>query len=236
MQDYYKWLDETNGIVPELGRPSFNNILYLAELMWGREINGRINVEDMSRIQSHIELNQDENGLYKPKNSHDNMTALVFLCLYFNLLYINEMSLGAMLKKVWYRPWDAIFYMWALSGKIGRFFLAPLMLLVFGHIAYAIVKKHKVRPKLHERVWWTLTGKPYELRYMQNDGKILGMLKCAVLKDQYPATVRFLHGLYIRHMGAEYPYVAFYNYFQPKDHPVILEWRMAARTGRDPLK
>jgi len=223
------------GLTPERGKESFNNILYLLEYLVARQINGTLTSYELDLMRRHFDLTVDSNGLYTPKNSHDNLTAKLCACLIFHFYDLQDMKLSVMLKQVWYRPWDAAFYIYYLAPKPIRWILKPLIYITFIQIAIAIIKKHKVRPKLHERILWTLQGKAYKLRRMQNDGKILGLIKLITLKGAYPRITRFLRGLYLRYVGPEYGYTLMYNYFYEKDHPVILEWRQLVRTGRDPL-
>ena len=238
MKRYEAYLDNSFGIAPAIGQPSFNNVLYSMELMLGRKINGKLDHRDESYLHSHVQQNKDKNGLYAPKNSHDNMTALCCYSTLFMPSNLKQMSWLTMVKETnIIRIWDTIFYSYLKAPKLIKIVLYPLVFVTLLQIVQAIIKKVKIRPKLHERIWWTITGKEYTLRYYQNDGKILGLLKLLCLKrNGFGWIIPIFKRLYIKRLSKEYMYVMMYNYFQDKTHPIIREWKQAAVLERDPLE
>lgn len=239
--EYIKYLDETNGVMPEswmTAKDSFNNVVYHTHLLISREVNGKLSKADLDIFRSHLEQTKDKDGLYKPKNSKDNLVAKTAACYNYKLVHeLNDMKLMPMVLSSYLNPWDAFFYMHCKSPKWLQILLFPLILLTYLQMWVAIAKKHKVRPKFHERVLWTLQGKKYELRYYMNDGKQLSILKSYALRKDYPLLTKFIRSRFLKRFNnnKSYPYIMFTAFFKDKSHPVIFEYKLAAEFDREVL-
>ena len=74
-----EYVDETCGVRPAPNHPSFNNVIYTAWYLIARERQGKLNKPDIDAMMKHLTENDDRHGLYKPKNSHDNITYKMIL-------------------------------------------------------------------------------------------------------------------------------------------------------------
>lgn len=219
-----EYLDETYGIRPEKNRASFNNILYLLEYLLAIKKQGKLTKKHLDWWKAHWELNKDENGLYKPKNSKDNLYAKIMGDLL--LLGHSEIPLKSVLKHI-DRFTDLMLWTVALGSRKLNMALSPLLLFIVVPVIYSFAKKHKIRPKIHERILWTLQGKKYSLTYHQNDGKILYSIALQALESKS----LFLKGLrkigeFIlkKRYGEKYFQILMNNYFIEEEHPIRIEW------------
>ena len=241
IKDYKNYLSESYGIVPEAGftdKNSFNNIVYHAHLLFGRALNLRLTGEDINLLRHHMELQEDAHGLYKPKNSKDNLIAKVAVCSKFGLPELKRMSLWRMVLSSYLNPWDAVFYMYCCGNRVIRALSYPLIPFLYLQMWWAILKKHKVRPKIWQRIWWTLTGKPYTKQFFVNDGKHLALLKAFTLKNKFPMLTRITRHSYLKRYNGnrDYEYIIFYGLYRDKNHPTIAEFKIAANFNRELLK
>ena len=207
-----EYIDETYGIKPAPNTDSFNNIIFLAWYMIARKQNGDFDNVDFDSMLKHLELNDDGNGLYEPKNSHDNVTYKLVLDKVFSLDQKKNMDFFTAVKDVGlFRIWDIILY----GHLFGPTLLKPLFsLLMFIPALQAIEATYndgKVRPKwfgdgkISRYKWWfkrkklvkeefrnQITYKTWELkdgsqmtsRHMQNDGKHLAIFKLFAFRDK----------------------------------------------------
>lgn len=240
--EYEHYLEETNGIVPEKGmtaKDSFNNVVYHAHLLIAREVNGKLNKADIDLFRSHLEQNRDDKGLYKPKNSKDNLIAMAAACYKYGLTHeLKAMDLKYMVTSSYLNPWDAFFYIYCKGSKLTKLLITPfLVCITYLQMWAAVAKGRKVRPHLWERILWTLQGKKYELRYYVNDGKQLTILKSSALKKDFPRLTKFIRGRFLKRYQdkTEYPYIIFYAFFRDKAHPVIKEYQLAKMFNREVL-
>lgn len=240
IKDYKDYLTETYGIVPEHGmtdRDSFNNIVYHAHMLFGRALNLKLTGEDINLVRHHMELQEDENGLYKPKNSKDNLIAKTAVCYKFALPELRRMSLWRMVASSWLNPWDAAFYMFCCGNRAIRALAYPLIPFLYLQMWVAILKKHKVRPTPWDALKMRLKGHTVVYRYFVNDGKHLALLKAFALKHKFPRLTEITRQMYLkRYNGArDYQYVIFYNLYRDKNHPTIAEFKLAANLNRELL-
>lgn len=226
--DYKNYLLDDFSLYDGRDKTGFNNIVFHTELVLGKMLKNNLKPIDIEIYKNHLYSQQDQHGLYKPKNSHDNMTSKLVGCYMLGLNDImRQMSWWEMVKKTHIlRIWDTIFYTAFKGPKTLKWVAKQLLFITSFQILHAIWVKGKTRPKLHERIWWTLTGKEYKLRHYQNDGKILGMMKLIAMKKLGKAP--FLdkaNKMYVEKLGKNYGYPMFHIYFNDKDHPVIKEWK-----------
>ena len=188
---YAEYLDNTNGLNPSIGAESFNNIVYSARLCLGKQIQGTINRDDLKLLKSHIKLNLDEYGLYKPKNSHDNITSMI-VGLHILLdngdqeaqELLNNMCFHKAIRGANFHPKDVIFYGYTLLDGIWKSFYKALMPLEIIIHLWSCIKKHKIRPKFDVelirfyldkkkkfiRKEYSITGYGYDLVYELGTG------------------------------------------------------------------
>ena len=256
IKDYEHYLDENHGVVPEhwmSSKDSFNNVVYHAHLLIAREVNHKLTRRDIDLFRAHLAATVDDKGLYKPKNSKDNLIAKTAACYLYGLDYeLDRMDLKYMVTSSYLNPWDAIFYIYCKSNKLIKWLITPLLVCItYLQMWRAIRKSRKVRPKTHQRVWWTLTGKEYELREYINDGKHLALLKTYALRKEFPRLTKFIRGQYLKRYkptkkgdvkfpypiedSRHYPYIIFYSLFRDKGHPIISEYKAAKMFNREPF-
>jgi hypothetical protein len=246
LENYDNWLDEFFGLKPHsIKHPhSFNNIVFSTELILAKDRLGILSKYDISNYLGHVRLMEDEHGLYAPKNSHDNITAKIagLVLLKSNRLYgmdIDEACKGK-------HPRDKILFPFYVQRSWYNWVLLPLAL---ADIVRAILDSGKVRPKWWEKEHFLFRlkaklglldlveesktfggrkeiykykGRDRVIRYLQNDGKIINLLRLSVLKHEplLKPFVRFCKKLYIKEMGEDFQSQLFANYFEEEDHPV----------------
>ena len=116
-----KYVDKTQGVRPGPNMQSFNNIIYTAWYHIARKEQGTMDEKDRASLEKHIVLNTDEYGLYKPKNSHDNITYKLILSKVFKLDCEPHMSFSQAIKDIgFYRIWDVITYGAIFGPKLLR--------------------------------------------------------------------------------------------------------------------
>ena len=154
-----------------------------------------------------------------------------------------NMQPKAMIKKK--HPRDIILFRFLLDRPLWSYVLLPLALL---DIVRAIVGAGKVRPKFWKREYFMFrlkaklglikpirtekifgghqdvyTGQAADsIRYLQNDGKILNLLRLNMLREitWLKPFVRFCKKLYVKQLGENFQSVLMSNYFEETDHPV----------------
>lgn len=241
VKDYQSHLTESYGIAPEhwmKDKDSFNNIVYHAHMLFGRALNMRLTGEDITLVRSHMGIQADDNGLYKPKNSKDNLIAKTAICYKFKLPELKDMSLKYMIISSWLNPWDAVFYMFCRGNRVIRALSYPLIPFMYLIMWASILKKHKVRPEPWIALWRKLQGQEVKYSYMINDGKHLALLRAYALKHDFPKLTEITRQMYLKRYNGQkdYEYTIFYNFYRDKTHPTITEFRLAANFNRELLK
>jgi len=253
LNSYKPWLDSLSGLKPSLDsrdNDSFNNILFLVELLIAYKAMGCLQQEDIDTIMTHIGNTMDENGGYALKNSHDNVTSLI--CAYKLLLPNMEYDINLNALSKGKHPRDVILWHFLIKPNWLSKLLLPIALL---DIIRAILSSGKVRPKFWEKGnflfrlklffgklkrsrpmetvnngekhYYYDNGKEKVLYRIQNDGKILNLLRLSMLK-KYKVLKPFVylcHNLYIKKMGDDYQSQLFKNYFGEFNHPVREAYR-----------
>lgn len=234
MIEYIDYLDETGGVAPEKNHPSFNNILYSYYLLLGLKLSGKLKHQDVLIYENHINQNLTKEGLYKPKSSHDNMTAFYLALRTFVLYYDRDGFIKyPNLLLVWWniglhRIWDVLLYWYISSGFYGRLFLTPFMILPCLLMISACYEKKTIRPELHERIWLRLQGKSYETRLVLNSGKPLSVIKLNYLKNKgfiFKITANICKKILVKRYGVEFMHELLYILFNDKNHPAIAAWK-----------
>lgn len=226
-QDY---LDDTFGIRPAPKQESFNNIIFLLEYLLAIDFQGKKQPIHKEWWKKHWELNLDENGLYKPKNSRDNLYAKIMGDQY--LLGRSQLSLNECLKHI-NRVTDVVLWTLILGGFWAKLAVIPLIPLMLVEVVYSIAKEGKVRPKIHERILWTLQGKKYNLTRTINDGKILYIMSLWALSGKYRLFYyleKLCSSILKKRYGENYFAEMLKVYFKDKDHPIIKEWEKIKET------
>lgn len=207
------YLDETCGVRPGPNQASFNNIVYTVWYMLARKKQHTINNNDLAALIKHIQENTDEYGLYKPKNSHDNITYKLIASKIFHLNSTTNMNFFKAIKEIGiYRIWDVIFYGTIFGPKLLRPVFRLFMFIPALQMIEACYSEGKIRPKWfgdgeNSRIkWWfkkkkLIAEKHDELRsyytwqvkndknrtsiHMQNDGKHLAVFRLCAFQDDF---------------------------------------------------
>lgn len=243
-----EYWDNTGGLRPGPNVESFNNVVYSTQYVIGRKIKNQLSDQDIDLYTTHMSLTEDENGLYKPKNSHDNITYKIVGLDALNLTTERPMNLLRAVIDIGPRPWDWILYSWVFGGKITRFIASFLLFIPCLQILQAVNKKEKIRPKLWDNrwKWWylpktllqvderpTQTIKTWETKYMdelqrtrhmQNDGKHIALFKLYYGKDkswQFKLTAKLAHKIFVSRYGEEYVHGVMKRYYMDQKHPNI---------------
>lgn len=256
--NYGEWLDEFYGLMPHRTKHpgSFNNILFSTELILAKKELGELNKDDLANYLGHIHLTNTLDGLYAPKNSHDNLTAKIVGLMTLESGKLKEMNLSEARKRK--HPRDFILYSFWLSNNILWSFLLVFPLL---DIIRAIFSSGKIRPKFWDKRYFMLrlkakfgliepfkeeeifggraehymyNGNSERIIYVQNDGKILNLLRLYVLKQHkiLKPFVHFCKWLYIKRYGKHFQSIIFSNYFEEFDHPVRDAFRALDSQGK----
>lgn len=238
--------DETGGLRPAPKQESFNNIVYSTQNIIGKITKKELTNDDLDLYIQHVTLNSDVKGLYKPKNSHDNLFYKIIGSRVLSLGYEKNMSLLGALKSVLLRPYDWFMFGYLLGNPVIKAVCKPLLFIPCAVMILSVLKKEKVRPKLWERLpyflhkkklvklekkatrviktWRLPDGKEIQTFHMQNDGKHLTLFKLyAFRRDNFmfDITAKICHNLYKKRYGEEYAYHIMKNYFEYQQHPNI---------------
>lgn len=209
------YIDSTYGVRPGPNQESFNNIIYSVWYTLARQKQGNLTQDDLDAISKHIALNGDENGLYKPKNSHDNVTYKAIACKLFHLGKMDDMSFLEAVKAIgFYRIWDVIFYGALFGPKLLRPIFRLFMFIPALQAIEACYSEGKIKPDWFDGTdngrinWWFFrqkilkehddgirTHKTWQVYrdedrtsvHMQNDGKHLALFKLYAFKDDFLA-------------------------------------------------
>lgn len=163
-----EYIDDTFGVKPGKDQDSFNNIVYAAWYHLARAEKGTFSETDHDSLVAHLALNNDEHGLYKPKNSHDNISYKIILNEVFKLKFDKKMSyFRAILDIGLFRIWDVILYWFIFGPKGFRWMARPFLFIVGLQMIEAAYKKDKIRPKIFDAKdpanqrfpWWYLPKK-----------------------------------------------------------------------------
>lgn len=209
------YLDKTMGVRHAPNASGFNNVVYSTWYHIGRMRQGTFSYSDLDALTTHLELNNDENGLYKPKNSHDNVTYKMILSKVFSLDYLDKMSFFKAIKEIGiFRIWDVITYGAVFGPKVLRPIFRVLLFIPALQMVHSCYVKGKVRPKWFDSndprqsrwKWWfksktlvredqdgSVTYKTWKLKngerkitiHLQNDGKHLAIFRLFALKNSF---------------------------------------------------
>jgi hypothetical protein len=207
------YVDSTSGVRPGYKQESFNNIVFLTWYLIARKQQKTLDDKDLYALKRHIDLNNDKDGLYIPKNSHDNVTYKMILSKVFGLNVTEDMNFFSAIKQIgFFRIWDVITYGSVFGPKLLRplfklFLFIPALQMV--HAAKVPIDG-KVRPKWidgkHSRIFWwffktlekeektptqtikhwiTMWGSTHVSRHMQNDGKHITVFRLYALRNEF---------------------------------------------------
>lgn len=239
------FFDSTMGLRPERTAESFNNIIYTTQYALGEQAVAG-DTTFTRNLYMHIGANQDANGLYLPKASHDNQTYLMLACLHFKMPFYLEKTkfLPLIFKTGILRPWDTILYAYLLAPKPLKWLLTPLTLLPVLQSLHSAYVGVKTRPVWYKRPFKALLfpklvssipifagtletyklydGTFYDIRRIQNDGTHLAAFKFKVLKNQnflFSLGARLCDTILTKKYGSKYMAHIMNNYFPESDHP-----------------
>lgn len=250
-----EYFDSNYGVKPHPDVESFNNIVYLLYYIRNRMLRKKLTNQDLTMVNYHLKATRDQNGLYKPKNSHDNLTAKMLLSE--TLSIPNDMKYSAIFKNLsmLLRPWDLITYGVVFGPKIVRILLRPLLIIPALQMIQSCATAGKVRPKLIEkndlkssRILWMffkkldkveetelITYKHYKTpfgpkveRHMQNDGKHLTIFRLNILKDkffEFKICAKICRYILRKQLGDNYGYEVVNRHFSNRQHPLIGMYR-----------
>jgi hypothetical protein len=255
MIDYKDYLDGQSGISPEKGQASFNNIVYLVGMVIGIKfqkanmLHPESTVEYEELFEEHCDLTEDENGLYAPKNSHDNITMKLAGSIALNTTDQYTMSLFHACKGANFHPRDVVLYCFLMGSPVVSFLVSPLLIIPAITILFAAWSSGKIRPRgywkdliinrpklidvvktkdgwIRTYLYRDNTKKSYRLH--QNDGKILAFYRLLITVRR-SFIMRLTAKLYERIMAKKYcsSYMLelYYNYFPDGYlHPTCHAW------------
>lgn len=150
---YKEYITPTFGITHNIGDfAGVNEIVFLTNLFIAMKIKGVYTKVESDIFERHLTINDDGNGGYLPKNSHDNVKMKLFGSLILDHdLKDNKPTLMSLVKTSWYRPWDMVVFSFLLGGTVlkcvSRLFL-PLYCLV---AIQSALSKGKIRPDWVEK-------------------------------------------------------------------------------------
>ena len=250
-----KYVDKTQGVRPGPNMQSFNNIIYTAWYHIARKEQGTMDEKDRASLEKHIVLNTDEYGLYKPKNSHDNITYKLILSKVFKLDCEPHMSFSQAIKDIgFYRIWDVITYGAIFGPKLLRPLFSMLLFIPALQMIQAVHSEGKIRPMMFEPnigrwKWWfgkkfvkeefdpnvQITYKHWLCRdgdirvsrHMQNDGKHLAVFRLYAFKDLFwfKLANKVCKKMLVKRYGQDYTYEIVNRYFRDRKHPLISMWK-----------
>ena len=258
-----RWLSPFYGVKPHTDtNDSFNDVLFSAELILAKKELGELDDLDKYYFRKHIDVLEDENGLYSPKNSHDNLTGKLSALRALGWSDREKaMSLKHMVKGK--HPRDIIMYGFLKGNGLVKYLCLILMPLVILDMFRAVFDV-RVRPAFTEKKffwfrvkamlgllefkerkevrsgyhmwykWGTENGGYQSVRYTQNDGKILNLLRLNMLREYFyfKPIVRLFKMLYNKRMGKDFQTQLFESYFIEKNHPVTSAFRELDRLGK----
>jgi len=146
MNDDPRWKKD-GGLAPSVNElDGFNDIVYITEYYVGKKLLNEFRFDDGLSYEKYLEANLDENGLYKPKNSHDNLTMKMCGCIILSLYKsLNKMSWKNVIKGK--HPRDIILFSFILGNPIIKFLSRFLLWIPALMMIQSVWKKDKVRPK-----------------------------------------------------------------------------------------
>jgi len=260
---YYKWLDETYGLKPHLTEhaDSFNNVLFSAELLLALEVlGGDSSFAFINAFLNHVMANRTIDGGYKPKDSHDNILGKIAGLKAIddstskNLL--GKMNVKELIKGK--HPRDMILFSSFLSDSWWSKILMPF---AKWDMKRAIRSSGKVRPswtgggkdfifRLKVKLgivklvrteeifggiqkWYKVGDGEERIVEVQNDGKILNLLRLFVMKgvESNKGFVRECKKMYIDELGVDFQSKLFANYFKEYEHPIRIAYRELDKKG-----
>ncbi len=209
---YVQWLGPKDGLLPQRGVESFNNILYTTELLIGKRLTNSVNRDDIKLLRSHFNQTRDWHGLYEPKNSHDNLTAKIIASKLFAPEELQVMSLKQAIKECKH-PRDVVLYAFWLGNPIVRFISRLFLIIPALAMIISCLSSGKTRPAFYsswhhffnralialrlykdnesidifggkKHTYYFSFKDAYSFNQFQNDGKILAPLRLYVLKDE----------------------------------------------------
>ena len=245
-----EYLDKTGGIKPALNQESFNNIVYSTQNLIGHILKASLDDRILGLYNNHVAHNNDENGLYKPKNSHDNITYKVLGSKALKAGYERNMSLLQACKDIGPRPWDWVLYAFWMGSPAVRFIASFFLWIPALQCYEAITSKEKIRPKMFDKniprwKWWFFKkefisakafptykliewedykGMKRHTRHMMNDGKHICMFKLLFLKEEsklFAFVAKLCHNKLRGRYGSEYAHKIMKSYYQDQNHPNI---------------
>lgn len=249
-----EYIDSTYGVRPGPNQESFNNIVYSVWYSVAKIRKGNLTNDELVMLERHLRLNNTPEGLYKPKNSHDNITYKVVAAKVFGLPYISSMNFWRAIKDIGiFRIWDVVTYGAVFGPKLLRPFFKMMLWLPALQMIYACATAGKVRPMMfgdgeHSRYkWWfrkklqlvehndNMTIKHWILpdgskratRHMTNDGKHLAIFRLFALKDLpfFGLCARICRRILIKRYGPDYTYEIINRHFLDRNHPIIPLWK-----------
>lgn len=249
------YVDKTKGVRPGPNMQSFNNIIYTAWYHIARKEQGNINSADMDALHKHLSLNDTPEGLYAPKNSHDNITYKLILSKAFKLNLEPHMSFSRAIKDIGiFRIWDVITYGAIFGPKLLRPLFRMLLFIPALQMIQSVYAEGKVRPMMFEKnigrwKWWfgkklikeefsepmqitykhwmCRDGQERVSRHMQNDGKHLAVFRLYAFKDFFWFKIanKICKRRFIKTYGQDYTYGIVNRYFRDRKHPLIAMWK-----------
>jgi hypothetical protein len=210
-----EYLDITLGVRPGPNQESFNNIIYTFWYILIRQLSGNLTKSDLDGLITHIKMTNDEHGLYKPKNSHDNISYKLFCSLLYHVGDIQNMSFITAITKVGiFRLDDVITYGAIFGPKLLRPIFKLFLWFPALRMIIACYRKEKIRPAMYRSKknypnrykWWfkkrtlqkviirpTVTYKHWKLEngeikithHRQNDGKHLAVFRLYTLRNKF---------------------------------------------------
>lgn len=248
------WYDNTGGLKSDIGEESFNNIVYSTYYVIARKLSGKLNQKDIDDYVLHNTMNEDSNGLYSPKNSHDNLTTKICGNKFLGLPYHKNMNLLEACKSANWHPKDVILYGFELGSPIIKNLCRLLLFIPALACIIACLTRWKVRPKVFDRdvprwrLWLDFkrvylgrfeqrvgykdeyllsNGKIYTVYFHQNDGKLLSVIKLLTFKKEsliLSLTGKLCQYILIKRYKQAYMYQLIGNYFKNPQHPATLAW------------
>lgn len=259
---YDDWIGSDFGIKPTRSQDdnSFNNIVYSTALLIAMDRYNRTKIskaeyEKFIRLyRAHLVATNTPDGLYKPKNSHDNIMAKIAGLTVVMPIDVSQMNADKAVSKK--HPRDVILFRYLLDG--GLLWTALMPLAILDMVRAAVAKK--VRPEWYSkkyfwfrvkvalgiskpRLEYKIVGGTEEvhstpngdqwLRRLQNDGRILNLFRLYALRDdkKFKWLLPLFKKLYVWNMGENFQSKMMENYYQEDDHPVIFAYRMLDSLG-----
>ena len=245
-----EYLDSTTGIKPAPTQESFNNIVYSTQNLIGHVLKASLDNEIIGYYDNHIQQNNTPEGLYNPKNSHDNITYKLLGSKVLNRGYEKNMSLLKACIDIGPRPYDWILYAYLMGSPIVRFIAQFFLFIPALQCVDGIFSAGKIRPKMFDKnipryKWWFLKkefvqvkvfatynlmewidykGNKQFTRHMMNDGKHICLFKLLILKKEskvFAFIANICHNNLVKRFGDEYGYVIMKKYFEDQNHPNI---------------